>query len=195
MDEFDPCSSHLFFHHANYTQYLIYKNPVWYLSPDEHGMLSECLKLIKAEIEDQDNFYHKTLVQSAVFMFLLKLINLIRHKQEVHITTKQDQAFRDFAELVVNHYQSEHGIDFYAAQMNMSPQNLSLLIKKVTGNTASDFIYDMLYQQARVLLHNPNVSINEIADQLHFSDQSAFGKFFKSKSGLTPAQFREQHLL
>ena len=178
-----------------YYQYLIYRYPVWHLSPDEHSMLSECMKLIRSKIEDYDNYYRKTLVQTAVFMFLLELINLFRHKQKVLITTKQDQVFRDFAELVVAHFQSEHSIDFYAEQMNMSPQNLSLLIKKVTGNTATDFIYDMLYQQARVMLHNPSISINEIADQLHFSDQSAFGKFFKNKSGFTPAQFREQHLL
>ena len=183
------------FRNKFYYQYLIYKRPVWHLSPDEHFMLCECMKLIRAEIEDYDNYYRKTLVQTAVFMFLLELINLFRHKQEVRITTKQDQVFRDFAELVVAHFQSEHNIDFYAEQMNMSPQNLSLLIKKVTGNTATDFIYDMLYQQARVMLHNPTISIAEIADKLHFSDQSAFGKFFKSKSGLTPAQFREQHLL
>jgi len=40
------------------------------------------------------------------------------------------------------------------------------------------------------LLVHTNLSISEIADQLHFEDQSYFTKFFKRETGFTPLQYR-----
>lgn len=74
----------------------------------------------------------------------------------------------------------------------MSPHYLTLIVKHVTGQSASDFIFEMLYSEARNLLTHSKLSIQEIASKLNFSDQSSFGKFFKRKAGVSPFDFRRE---
>ena len=48
----------------------------------------------------------------------------------------------------------------------------------------------MLYAEACRLLTRTDYTAQQIAEELNFSDQSAFGKFFKSKAGVYPHIFR-----
>ncbi|WP_373283838.1 helix-turn-helix domain-containing protein [Pontibacter amylolyticus] len=66
------------------------------------------------------------------------------------------------------------------------------MVKRLTGQMVADFIFQMIYSEARLLLQQPKLSVKQIADSLNFSDQSAFGKFFKRKSGVSPRQFRKK---
>lgn len=180
-----------------YYSYLLYKHPVVHLREDEATNLMQCLDMIVKRLRAKGHLFQKGAIQLAGFSYLLELGNIIRLKNtpDSPTTSKTDNTFKAFVELVMKHYKTEHAISFYANELNMSQQNLSLIIKRITGNTASDFIYQRLYHEARLLLHHPELSVQEIADVLHFSDQSAFGKFFKNKSGLSPIQFRSKHLL
>ncbi|NJO25503.1 MAG: AraC family transcriptional regulator [Bacteroidia bacterium] len=45
--------------------------------------------------------------------------------------------------------------------------------------------------EAKLLLDNPALSIAEIADELNFSDQSFFGKYFKRLAGMSPKEYRQ----
>ena len=83
-------------------------------------------------------------------------------------------------------------MEFYASELNLSSHYLTLIVKQVTGQSVSDFIYEMLYSEARTLLSHSKLSVQEIAAKLNFSDQSSFGKFFKRKSGLSPKEFRKE---
>ena len=75
-------------------------------------------------------------------------------------------------------------MDFYAAQLNLSAHHLTQIVKLVTGQSVSDFIFEMLFSEARNLLTHSKLSVQEIAATLNFSDQSSFGKFFKRNKGL-----------
>ena len=59
-----------------------------------------------------------------------------------------------------------------------------------TGKTAAYFLGGMLYAEACRLLTRTDYTAQQIAEELNFSDQSAFGKFFKSKAGVSPHIFR-----
>ncbi len=49
--------------------------------------------------------------------------------------------------------------------------------------------------QAKMLLrHQQQMTIQEIARQLGFSDQAAFSRYFKSKAGFSPSAYREKNL-
>lgn len=97
-----------------------------------------------------------------------------------------------FIELLAIHYREEHKVDFYAAQLNLSSHHLTQIVKLVTGQSVSDFIFEMLFSEARNLLTHSKLSVQEIATALNFSDQSAFGKFFKRKTGVSPVDFRRE---
>jgi AraC-like DNA-binding protein len=45
-------------------------------------------------------------------------------------------------------------------------------------------------EEASRLLRDPDLTLQQIAAELSFSDQSSFGKFFKKHSGITPMKYR-----
>ena len=45
--------------------------------------------------------------------------------------------------------------------------------------------------EAKALLQNQQLSVAQIADLLHFADQSAFGRFFRKSIGLSPTAYKQ----
>lgn len=54
-----------------------------------------------------------------------------------------------------------------------------------------DYINQMLLMEASWLLQSTDLNITEIAEHLHFADQSSFGKFFHRMKGVSPKGFRK----
>jgi AraC family transcriptional regulator, transcriptional activator of pobA len=79
----------------------------------------------------------------------------------------------------------------FAELLNVSPNHLHKSVKSVTGKTAHDMLADMRILEAKVLLKQSNLSIGEIAYKVGKSDQSDFAKFFKSRTSMTPNQYRQ----
>ena len=99
---------------------------------------------------------------------------------------------KSFIELLTMYYREEHKVSCYASKLNITPHYLTWVVKRVTGQTASDFIFEMLYSEARNLLTHSKLSIQEITTKLNFADQTSFGQFFKRNSSLSPIEFRKQ---
>ena len=52
-------------------------------------------------------------------------------------------------------------------------------MKEISGKTAGEWIDSLVVLEAKALLKSSELSIQEIADELHFANQSFFGKYFK----------------
>lgn len=104
----------------------------------------------------------------------------------------KNHLLQQFLTILSAHYKEEHGILYYADKLCVSTTYLSRIIRETTGKTAYYFIADKLLATARHHLACTDLSISDIAHDLHFSDQSAFGKFFKSRVGVPPVLYRER---
>ncbi len=80
---------------------------------------------------------------------------------------------------------------YYAEQLNIHPNYLNAIVKRITGSTAKQVVQDKIVVTAKSLLSQTDNSIKEIAYRLGFSEATHFGSFFKKNTDLTPAQFRE----
>lgn len=78
-----------------------------------------------------------------------------------------------------------------AEDLNISPKYMSALLKTVTGQTAQQHIHTGLINKAKEKLANPDLSISEIAYQLGFEHPQSFSKLFKTKTNLSPLEFRQ----
>jgi len=81
-------------------------------------------------------------------------------------------------------------LNFFAPQVNLSPNYLSDLLNRYTGKTTQEHIHLKLVDTAKSLLWGAGKSISEIAYELGFEYPSHFTKVFKTKTGLTPQQYR-----
>ncbi|CAM3645670.1 helix-turn-helix domain-containing protein [Parendozoicomonas haliclonae] len=78
-----------------------------------------------------------------------------------------------------------------AAEMNMSPNYMSDLLRKYTGNCAQELIHLQLVEKAKYRLLNTNDSVSTIAYQLGFEYPQYFSRIFKKKTAMSPQDFRK----
>ena len=69
---------------------------------------------------------------------------------------------------------------------------LSRVVRQVTCRTVIDYVNQMLMMEAAFLLRTSNLSIQQIADRLHFADTSSLSKFFLRMKGLSPREYRKR---
>ncbi|MBL4675197.1 MAG: helix-turn-helix domain-containing protein [Mucilaginibacter sp.] len=79
----------------------------------------------------------------------------------------------------------------YAALLYITPNHLNALCNDMLGISAGELIRNRVVLEAKRLLINHDMNINEIAGKLNFADNSYFTKFFKKYSGITPEDFRK----
>lgn len=101
--------------------------------------------------------------------------------------------FEKFRDVLMQHFVRQRSVGFYAEQLNVGPKYLSEVIKKHSGKTAGEWIDEAVILEAKVLLKNKSLTINQISDMLNFSSQSVFGKFFKSFTESSPANYRKNN--
>lgn len=98
--------------------------------------------------------------------------------------------YEEFISLVSANFMTEKSVAFYAEKMYMTPKYLTTLVKNESGMTATDWIDTFLVLEAKNLLKYSDLTVKEIGYRLHFQSIPSFHKFFKSKTGMTPNEYR-----
>jgi len=83
----------------------------------------------------------------------------------------------------------------YANELAIHPNHLNALLKKQTGLNVSAHIKGRLLEQSKVLLLQTDWSLQDIAYSIGFAEQSNFSHFFKKQTGISPIDFKKNHLL
>ena len=171
----------------------IRKNPCIRLEPEEAERLAECFNIIRCKMSEHTHFYQKEMVEIAFLAYWLELANIFIKKDDKLIKprlNRKEELFERFVNLLYENNKEEHQVTFYANKLFITPQYLSLILKELTGKSANKWIDDALIMEAKMLLKAPQITVQQVADQLHFSDQSTFGKFFKKHMGISPMEYR-----
>ncbi|MBR2103036.1 MAG: helix-turn-helix transcriptional regulator [Prevotella sp.] len=142
-----------------------------------------------------DHIYKAKILQMLYAVFLLD----VQSAQAKAISRRQvpqriEEIFIGFFRLLPRHFAEHHDIAFYASALNISTVYLSRVVRQVTGRTVIDYINQHLLMEASYLLRTTSLSINQIAERLHFADSPSFSKFFSRKKGITPKEYRKQLL-
>lgn len=101
--------------------------------------------------------------------------------------------FDHFLELVERYHASERTVNFYAARMNISPKYLSKVVKDISRRRPLDWIRDFVILEAKSMLKFSGLSSQEIARRLNFPTPSAFGKYFRQVTGMTPKEYADNN--
>jgi AraC family transcriptional activator of pobA len=106
--------------------------------------------------------------------------------------------FQTLVETMMTNEQATSDIrhpSFYADKLNIHPNHLNAVVKRITGKTATNIIRSQLIVSAKSLLRQTTDSVKEIAFRLYFSEPTHFNSFFKKATGLTPQQYRDNPIL
>ncbi len=103
---------------------------------------------------------------------------------------RQEELTAAFLNLLGNHFKQEKKVQYYAQQLFVGARHLSFVVKQVTGRTAGEIIHEMVVNEAKMLLSSHLMNVAQVADELRFSDQSFFGKYFKKHAGVSPSAYK-----
>lgn len=135
--------------------------------------------------------HHLTAISRSYIMVLIYEMDSWHRNQQSGTKGQIYPLFAQFKKLLRNNYMQQKKLEFYASHLNVTPKYLSAVIKKHTGKSAAQWIDESITLEAKVLLQNQRLTVSQISDQLSFTDQSTFGKFFKANTGYTPVQYRK----
>lgn len=106
---------------------------------------------------------------------------------------REDSIFNQFLISVYEHCHRERTVQYYADEQHLSPYYFSTIIRAKSGKSALQWIENVTMTYARQYLNDSTASIKQIAERLHFPDQSTFGRYFKHREGCSPSDYRNKN--
>lgn len=159
---------------------------------EELRYLKPYYTLFKKNIEEDNSDVIKGLALALSYTIL----SMVRRYQKYNrpetgtISTRAQELFDNFMTLLQTYHEKERTLQFYADKMYLTPKYISGMIKKYSGKAALEWINDYVVLEAKMMLKYTGMSVQEISYALNFPTQSAFGKYFKQQTGLSPKLYR-----
>ena len=108
-------------------------------------------------------------------------------------STNYSQILEQLETLINIHFYNQKLPKFYASQLNITTKHLNRVVQKTINKTTSQLISERILLEAKRLIVHSSDNLAGIANTLEFSDYAYFSKFFKSKIGMTPMEFRKMY--
>ena len=172
-------------------------NEALYLSDKEESMLTGIAKNMEQEYHTNiDRFSQPVIIAQLELM----LTYGERFYQRQFITRKvAGQEILGRLEDLLNTYfnsgalatQGLPTVTYIADALHLSPNYLSGLLKTLTGQSTQQHLHDKLIGLAKEKLSTTQMSVSEIAYELGFEHLASFSKIFKTKTNLSPLEFRK----
>jgi AraC-like DNA-binding protein len=167
------------------------RQPVMGISPEECARLSSLFRMAGDYLRSE-NPMRGEMLKNLYALFLMDLSSILaKRTQHGKFGKRAEDLFMDFMSLLPHHYVREHGIEFYADALNVTPTYLSRVVRQVSGRTVVEYINRLLLMEAIWLLESTPLSIDEIAERINYADSTTFGRFFFRMKGVTPREYRK----
>ncbi len=171
-------------------------NEALFLSDKEETIITGLLKHVEQEYHSNiDKFSQDVII--AQIELLLTYSERFFHRQ--FLTRKiTNHKILDKLEEILNEYfigdtllqKGLPTVQWVADSLHVSPNYLSDLLKVLTGQSTQQHIHDKLIEKAKEKLSTTDLSVSEIAYELGFEHPQSFSKLFKTKTSLSPLEFR-----
>lgn len=165
--------------------------PCQHLTDGQYRQVCDAFNLVQTAC-NVEGIYRDELISSA-FHTLMVLLSLFRYEQLESQQNAGHLLSQQFNDAVIEHYRESREVSFYARMFHLSPKYFSTLIKQESGISAGEWIDRYVVLQAKAMLQQQrNLTIQQVADLMGFSEQASFSRFFKKQTGLSPTEYRER---
>lgn len=168
----------------------VWGNPLVKLDTQTSKFVLHLLKRILLEYS-QNGLSNPNILQP-YFISLLCEVNSVYKPISNSTQTNAVNISNRFQELLFANFQSKHLVSDYASLLNITPNHLNKSVKSITGKSPTKWIDETLVLEAKVLLHQTSLTINQVASEIGIYDQSYFSRLFKKYEGVTPLEFRKK---
>ncbi len=181
----------------NYKFFDYAANESLFLSQKEELTINGIIKSIEQEYHSNiDKFSHDIII--AQLEVILNYAERFYQRQFLTRRKTSHKILDSLEEILTDYFDKEDlttkglpSVQKIAEKLNISPNYLSELLKALTGQNTQQHIHEKLIVKAKEKLSTTELSISEIAYALGFEHSQSFSKLFKSKTDLTPLEFRQ----
>lgn len=172
-------------------------NEALFLSEKEEVTLNGIIQHIKQEYHSNIDKFSKQIIITHIEN-LLSYCERFYNRQFITREKANHQILEQLEELLTDYFNSDDlgslglpTVQFVAEKLNVSPSYLGSLLRLHTGQNTQQHIHNKLIEKAKEKLSTTNRSISEIAYELGFEHSQSFSKLFKTKTNLSPLEFRQ----
>lgn len=172
-------------------------NEALHLSDREEAMISGIAKNIEHEYESNiDKFSLPVII--AQLELLLTYADRFYQRQFITRKVASHEILARMEALLDDYFagdaltkQGLPTVTYIADALHVSPNYLSGLLKNLTGQSTQQHLHAKLIDLAKEKLSTTTLSVSEIAYELGFEHLASFSKLFKTKTNLSPLEFRQ----
>lgn len=176
-------------------------NEALHLSEKEKATIVSIFRNMHEELQGRiDDFSHDIVISQ--IETLLNYSNRFYKRQFITRKAVNNDLLQALEEILEAYFNDEKSqlqgiptVQFLAEQLNVSPGYLSDMLRSLTGQNAQQHIHSKLIEKAKEKLSTTSLTISEIAYQMGFEHLSSFTKLFKTKTNLSPVEYRQSFTL
>ena len=167
-----------------------------HVSEREKNIIVGLLDRVQEELEHPIDHHSQTLITDHISMLLDYCMRYYdrqfttRHKVCSELFSAFERQLRNDLNQGLTEQNGTPSVAYFAEKACLSTGYFGDLIKKETGITAQHHIQNAVVERAKHLIIENQLTISEIAYQLGFQYTQHFTRLFKSKTGMTPSEYR-----
>lgn len=172
-------------------------NEALHLSNQEREIILSVFEIMEREINARVDEFSQEVIVSQIDL-LLNYVNRFYKRQFITRKTVNDDILQKTEALLDAYFENGQSlqqglptVQYLSEQLNLSTGYLSDLLRSVIGLNAQQYIHLKLIEKAKEKLSATNLSVSEIAYELGFEHSQSFSKLFKTKTKLSPLEFRQ----
>ena len=171
-------------------------NEALHLSEKEKQTIISIFKIIEDELNSRIDDFSQDVIISQIEL-LLNYANRFYKRQFITRKAVSNNLLQKLEEVLDEYFagakslsQGIPTVQYLSEKLNISPSYLSDMLRSLTGQNAQQHIHNTLIEKAKEKLSTTNLSVSEVAYELGFEHPQSFSKLFKTKTNLSPLEFR-----
>lgn len=168
--------------------------PIQKPDDEEFSRITGRIRSMQSYMADDAHLYRSLIIRNEIMNLFMDLDNCRAKKHgDREVELSHAELLRErFRELLVEHCRRHRDVGYYAQELCVSPDYLSRVIREHDDGSAMKWIANAVVTEAKYLMRQPGKTINEVALEMNFPDQSTFGKFFKKQMGMSPKEYKKE---
>lgn len=169
-----------------------------HVSEEEQGIILDCLRIIRKELEHSIDKHSKTLIATYIELLLGYCMRFYERQFITRSKTNRDVLTR-FEALVDEYFEEECAerdglptVKYFADKLCLSSNYFGDLFKKETGKSPQEYLQEKVIGLAKDRISETEDTVSRIAYSLGFQYPQHLCRLFKKRVGCTPNEYRMQ---
>lgn len=182
-----------------YTFFSYEVNEALHLSEEERNIVTDCLKIIRMELEHGVDKHSKTLLVTHIELLLNYCMRFYerqfftRSRANHDVLARFERLLDDYFEGPLAERDGLPTVRYFADKVCLSPNYFGDMLKKETGKTPQEYIQEKVIEVAKERVAGTDETVSQIAYSLGFQYPQHFCRQFKRRVGCTPNEYRAQN--